>query len=140
MAHFNINPEMPAPNFENHYTSSQEPEEELDGTVEELLKAEMEAELRRKTAKSVEKPMVRKRRKVVSQPPAAKKAAVPARAKDGNTRLMGRDEIMDIINTMRGEGATYDEVAKRLIDLGQPTFSGRGEWHAQTIHRLCSRK
>ena len=60
--------------------------------------------------------------------------------KDGNTRLMSRDEIMEIIDAMRAEGATYDQVAKRLIDLGQPTFSGRGEWHAQTIHRLCSRK
>jgi len=27
-----------------------------------------------------------------------------------------------------------------LIELGQPTFSGRGEWHAQTIHRLCNKK
>jgi hypothetical protein len=53
---------------------------------------------------------------------------------------MSREEIMDIINAMREEGATYDQVAKHLIDLGQPTFSGRGEWHAQTIHRLCSNK
>lgn len=135
MAHFNISPDMAAPNFENHYVSSQEPEEELDGTVEELLKAELEQE-RRKAAKTVEKPVVRKRRKVVSQAP----AAAPAAAQNGNTRLMSRDEIMDIINSMREEGATYDQVAKRLIDLGQPTFSGRGEWHAQTIHRLCCRK
>jgi len=47
---------------------------------------------------------------------------------------------MDIIESMRKEGATFDQVAKRLVDLGQPTFSGRGEWHAQTIHRLCSKK
>ncbi len=47
---------------------------------------------------------------------------------------------MNIIQTMRNEGATYDQIAKHLVDLGQPTFSGRGEWHAQTIHRLCSRK
>ena len=57
-----------------------------------------------------------------------------------NTNLLSRDAIMDIIRTMRAEGATYDQVASRLIDLGQPTFSGRGEWHAQTIHRLCSKK
>ncbi len=137
MAHFNISPDMPAPNFENHYVSSQEPEEELDGTVEELLKAELEAE-RRKNEKRAEKPVVRKRRKVVSHTPPVSAAQTPTT--DGNTQLMGRDEIMDIINSMREEGATYDQVAKRLIDLGQPTFSGRGEWHAQTIHRLCSRK
>ena len=55
-------------------------------------------------------------------------------------KLLPRERIMEIINTMRAEGATYDEVAQYLIKLGQPTFSGRGEWHAQTIHRLCSRK
>ncbi|MCF8045569.1 MAG: hypothetical protein K9J83_06890, partial [Desulfarculaceae bacterium] len=54
--------------------------------------------------------------------------------------LLPRERIMEIINTMRAEGATYDEVAQYLINLGQPTFSGRGEWHAQTIHRLCSKK
>jgi hypothetical protein len=140
MAHFNISPDMQAPTFENHYVSSQEPEEELDGTVEELLKAELEAEKLHKTTPAAKpraqaKPVIRKRRKVVSPPPARTEAP----AKDGNTRLMGRDEIMEIINSMRAEGATYDQVAKRLIDLGQPTFSGRGEWHAQTIHRLCSR-
>ena len=55
-------------------------------------------------------------------------------------KLLGREEIMDIIHTMREEGATFDRIAARLVSLGQPTFSGRGEWHAQTIHRLCSKK
>ncbi len=53
---------------------------------------------------------------------------------------MPRNAIMNIIESMRKDGATFDQVAKRLVDLGQPTFSGRGEWHAQTIHRLCSKK
>ena len=133
MTHFNIAPDMTAKPFENHYVSSQEPEEEIeDGTVEELLKAELEAE--RRLQEEQIRPPVRKRRKVVA---AAPTAAAPEA--NGNTRLMSREEIMDIINSMREEGATYDQVAKRLIDLGQPTFSGRGEWHAQTIHRLCSR-
>lgn len=56
------------------------------------------------------------------------------------TGLLSRERIMEIIHTMRAEGATYDEVAQYLIKLGQPTFSNRGEWHAQTIHRLCSKK
>lgn len=54
--------------------------------------------------------------------------------------LLSRERVMGIINDMRKEGATFDEVAKHLISLGQPTFSGRGEWHAQTIHRLCNKK
>ncbi|WDP89847.1 MAG: hypothetical protein HUN04_09040 [Desulfobacter sp.] len=139
MAHLNMTPDMglAEPNFENHYVSSQEPEDEMDGTVEELLKAEMEEERRKREAASQPKPVLRKRRKVVSRTALpAKKAAQPKA--DG--KLMPREEIMEIIDSMREEGATYDQVAKRLIDLGQPTFSGRGEWHAQTIHRLCSRK
>ncbi|MCD4742045.1 MAG: hypothetical protein K8R67_06140 [Desulfobacteraceae bacterium] len=47
---------------------------------------------------------------------------------------------MDVIYGMREKGATYDDVAAQLISLGQPTFSGRGQWHAQTIHRLCTKK
>lgn len=148
MAHLNIAPDAAAPHtpqqqppvFEHHYVSSQEPEEEYDGTVEELLKAELEQEKIKKAAQAQPqppvKPVLRKRRKVVSTEPVVSSSAAP----QGNAKLMPRDEIMDIINGMRDEGATYDQVAKRLIDLGQPTFSGRGEWHAQTIHRLCSRK
>lgn len=77
--------------------------------------------------------VIRKRRKT-----AAEKAS--GAAVSNSTSLLPREEIMNIIHTMRDEGATYDQIAKHLVDLGQPTFSGRGEWHAQTIHRLCSRK
>ena len=72
-----------------------------------------------------------------------KKQSRPVSSEGENTRdagLLSRERIMEIIHTMRAEGATYDEVAQYLIKLGQPTFSGRGEWHAQTIHRLCSKK
>lgn len=57
-----------------------------------------------------------------------------------DNKLMSREAIMDIIYGMREKGATYDDVAAQLISLGQPTFSGRGQWHAQTIHRLCTKK
>ncbi len=127
-----------APTFEHHYVSSQAPDEEdIDGTVEDLLKAEMaEEERRNATVQNANQDtnIVKKRRKIVASPS-------PAESSSGETvELMSREEIMDIINAMREEGATYDQVAKHLIDLGQPTFSGRGEWHAQTIHRLCSNK
>ncbi|MCG8634827.1 MAG: hypothetical protein MI863_13420 [Desulfobacterales bacterium] len=142
LGHLNIGPDMtPAPSFENHYVSSQEPEEdfapvEKEETVEELLKAELAEEKVKGTVQAPAKPVLRKRRKVVSPKPAAQ----PQQQPQGNADLLPREEIMDIIDSMRKEGATYDQVAKRLIDLGQPTFSGRGEWHAQTIHRLCSKK
>jgi hypothetical protein len=77
--------------------------------------------------------VIRKRRKTAAE----KKQ--PLAAAPG-TPLLARDEVMNIIQTMREQGATYDQIARHLVDLGQPTFSGRGEWHAQTIHRLCGRK
>ncbi len=48
-----------------------------------------------------------------------------------------KDEILNIIRAMRKKGATFALIAEYLRDKGIPTFSGRGEWHAQTIHRLC---
>ena len=48
-----------------------------------------------------------------------------------------KDDILSIIQTMRDNGSTFAIIAEYLKDKGIPTFSGRGEWHAQTIHRLC---
>ena len=135
--HLNLSPEMapeaqggPRTPFENHYMTSREPEESFEPEMEpDVREMQHMAPPARKPAR---KPVLRKRRKV------AERSHAPQM--QGDSHLMGRDDIMDLINTMRAEGATYDQVAKRLIDLGQPTFSGRGEWHAQTIHRLCAKK
>ncbi|MFO7886654.1 MAG: hypothetical protein R6U68_17725 [Desulfobacteraceae bacterium] len=66
-----------------------------------------------------------------------KKSEQEKNVKEG---LLSREEVMEIIYAMREKDKTFDEVAKYLVKIGQPTFSGRGEWHAQTIHRLCSKK
>ena len=50
---------------------------------------------------------------------------------------MNKDDILEMIAKMRRDGSTYNEIASHLSDLNLPTFSGRGKWHAQTIHRLC---
>ena len=105
--------------FEHHYVTLQEPD-----PIETAEASAATAEL--------EKPVIRKRKKLIPQ-----KAEETVSA---DSRLLGRDTVMDIIHTMRSQGATFDQVAARLIELGQPTFSGRGEWHAQTIHRLCNKK
>jgi len=39
---------------------------------------------------------------------------------------------------MRKKGATYKEISKFLNDHDIPTFSNKGRWHAQSVHRLCS--
>ncbi len=48
-----------------------------------------------------------------------------------------KDDILSIIHDMRDQGTTFAIIAEYLREKGIPTFSGRGEWHAQTIHRLC---
>ncbi len=48
-----------------------------------------------------------------------------------------RDKVLAVIETMRSEGATYGQIADHLESEHIPTFSGKGKWHAQTIHRIC---
>lgn len=108
--------------FEHHYVTGRQAEEAP-------APAPDPAPVEENTAPA--KQVIRRRKKVVADKP---------KTKTSRSNLLGRDEVMEIIHTMRADGATYDQVASRLIELGQPTFSGRGEWHAQTIHRLCGKK
>jgi len=48
-----------------------------------------------------------------------------------------RDSVIRLIQAMRADGATYADIAAHLDSLNILTFSGKGKWHAQTIHRLC---
>jgi len=49
---------------------------------------------------------------------------------------MNREKAIDIIMKMRSKKKTYDQIAQFLTERKYPTFSHRGEWHAQTVHRL----
>jgi hypothetical protein len=49
-------------------------------------------------------------------------------------------EVLKIISKMREKNETYEDIVDYLEKEGIPTFSGRGTWHAQTIHRLCRDK
>jgi hypothetical protein len=126
----------PAPEFENHYTSSQE---DISAQVEETAAPQIAEKANVQpspaTSRQKTKQVLRRRKNAAVQ----KIEIVEDVANENNGELMGRDQVMDLIYTMRDQGATFDQVAKRLIELGQPTFSGRGEWHAQTVHRLCAR-
>jgi len=137
LKHFNIAPlqdaasekeETVRENFENHHITS--PKLKSETSVPGKTSSNSSV----KNIKSVksEQSVIRRRKKIVE-----KKSAKTASA---NGKLLGREAVMNIIETMRDEGATFDQVAARLVELGQPTFSGRGEWHAQTIHRLCNKK
>ncbi|MFK5952950.1 MAG: hypothetical protein QM498_07820 [Desulfobacterium sp.] len=108
----------------------------------------------RRISRSIEKNEIKKEVKVIKRTRAEKakvKAAATAtrvEVKTDETKaasspvegILPREEVMHIIETMREKGATFDQVATYLVSINQPTFSGRGEWHAQTVHRLCNRK
>ncbi len=64
--------------------------------------------------------------------PAAKASASYA----SGTRYT-KDEILETMRILREKGATFAQIADYLKQKGMPTFSGKGQWHAQTIHRLC---
>lgn len=51
-----------------------------------------------------------------------------------------RENVLHTIYAMRDNGATYTEIASQLDSESVPTFSGKGKWHAQTIHRLCQER
>jgi hypothetical protein len=59
----------------------------------------------------------------------------PTRTRNGSPHT--KEEVIAMIRTMRDKRSTFAEIADHLKSQGIPTFSGRGEWHAQTIHRLC---
>ena len=50
-----------------------------------------------------------------------------------------RTRALQIIQKMYQKDATYNQIALRLEEENLPTFSGRGKWHAQTIHRLLKK-
>lgn len=56
---------------------------------------------------------------------------------ESNARPVERGKVLQVISDMRNNGATYTEIARHLDSENVATFSGKGRWHAQTIHRLC---
>ena len=54
--------------------------------------------------------------------------------------ILSREDAMKTITRMREQGSTFSQIAQYLIEIDQPTFSGKGTWHAQTIHRLLQKQ
>jgi hypothetical protein len=103
---------------------------------------------KKRVSRSIEKNEIKKEVKVIKRSRADKARATQVQIKTDDPKvasspvegLLPREEVMHIIESMREKGATFDQVATYLVSINQPTFSGRGEWHAQTVHRLCNRK
>ena len=88
------------------------------------------AEAREKSAEALEK--------LVENLPEIIQQTAPTRSTPGRRKLTPKkQELLDLINKLRDEeDMTYEEVAAYLTENNIPTFSGRGRWHQQTIHRL----
>lgn len=48
-----------------------------------------------------------------------------------------KKKTIALMKKLRKKGGTYKEIATHFNDKNIPTFSNNGNWHAQTIHRLC---
>lgn len=47
-----------------------------------------------------------------------------------------REGVIATIRTLREEGLSFSAIASRLEESGIPTFSGKGQWRGQTVHKL----
>jgi len=52
---------------------------------------------------------------------------------------MDREQIVRRILEMRADGESYPDIALKLQAEGIPTFSGRGEWRKQTVHKIVQK-
>lgn len=64
-------------------------------------------------------------------------AMADADAAENDSPRSTHEEIRKIALELREQGKTYKEIAQHLDDKKIPTFSGKGGWHAPTIHKLC---
>jgi hypothetical protein len=60
----------------------------------------------------------------------------PVEFETSEPSLPGREEVLAMIGDMREKGSTYDQIATHLETEGIPTFSRKGQWRGQTVHRL----
>jgi DNA invertase Pin-like site-specific DNA recombinase len=68
--------------------------------------------------------------------PGMEKLAAAARIAKARNRAI---DLMPVIEQLRSAGAaTFTAMASQLDDLGVPTPSGRGRWHAVTVSRLIA--
>lgn len=60
----------------------------------------------------------------------------PMRRKSKKSHNTHHQRVKKIIMKMRKQLKTYEEIAQFLEKEDIPTFTKRGRWHAQTVHRL----
>jgi hypothetical protein len=77
-------------------------------------------------------------------PPAMPSSIEPNPAEDNENQKaapesiqLKREDVLGLIRKFREkEAMTFDKIAKELESMGLPTFSGKGKWRGQTVHRL----
>ncbi len=106
-------------NFRHHFSTAAKKTEDVAAPA---AQPQPQAPAPAPTPKKAEEPVaktkpaaIRRRKKVIKQ------EILDLRV-EKDSKLLPRDEIMGIINSMRKEGATFDDVAKQLTDMRQPRF------------------
>jgi hypothetical protein len=51
-----------------------------------------------------------------------------------------REAVIATIRTLRENGLSFSAIAARLEENGIPTFSGKGQWRGQTVHKLFKQR
>ena len=70
--------------------------------------------------------------KIKAPAPSSRPCNVPRTFSPAETNV----KVVAHIKQMRKRGETYQYIARKLNAEGVKTFSGKGEWHAQTVHRI----
>jgi hypothetical protein len=63
---------------------------------------------------------------------------IPDEAFENQTKPDGenRQELMELIQTMREDGAGWEKIARQVSAQGYPTISGRGNWRGVMVKNL----
>ncbi|HPA15136.1 MAG TPA: recombinase family protein [Desulfobacterales bacterium] len=62
----------------------------------------------------------------------------PQKINASDSVAVDRQKVIDTIRDLRSKEMSYEKIAQQLESLGLPTFSGKGKWRGQTVHRLLN--
>jgi hypothetical protein len=73
----------------------------------------------------------------VAQTPDSVPEEVQASPEPPAAQSYQRSELVDMINSLRKKGLSYEKIALHMQNEKVPTLSGRGQWRGQSVYRLC---
>jgi cysteinyl-tRNA synthetase len=102
--------------------------EDTESRIADAIERKVEAELR--TTEALYEIIKMAKEQSVYRDRGKHKRKTPKALKEHHKR------ILEIILKNRSKGETFEQISDYLRKENIPTLSGRGKWHAQTVHRL----